>query len=70
MLSHKDAADKVVGVKWNPRSGLKRRRWDGLNSLKYEVIDIAKEKLFTRILVRIDEALVMSMTEKDAKMLL
>ena len=64
MLSHADDADKVVGVPWD-YSGLKRRHWDGINSLRYKVVKIVREKLFTRIIVRIDEALVMSLQEKD-----
>lgn len=65
MLSHAYAPDKVEGVKWD-RSGIKRRHWDGINSLRYEVVQIVKEKLFTRVVVKIDEALVMSLDEKDA----
>ena len=70
MLYHAYSADKVkmIQVPWDQapfRSGLKTRRWDGLNSLRYKVVRIVKEKLFTRIVVEIDEALVMSLQEKD-----
>ena len=61
MLRHENSPDKVVGVKWNQSGNRKgRHKWDGLNSLEYVVVDKVKEKLFTRILVDINETRIMS----------
>ena len=35
--------------------------WDGLNSLKYRVVNVVRSKLFTRIVVAIDEKEVMAL---------
>ena len=46
-------------------SGVKRMSWDGINSLKYKVIKIDKAKLFTRIIVSINEKEVMKAKGKS-----
>ena len=60
MLGHHKDPTRVDGVKWT-HSGRHRQSWDGLNSLDYDLVETERKILFTRILVSIDEARVLSM---------
>lgn len=44
--------------------GVSRMKWDGLNSLKYRVVNVVRSKLFTRIVVDINEKEVMAVKGK------
>lgn len=46
-------------------SGVRRMTWDGLNSLKYKVVKISKTRLFTRVVVDINEKEVMAAKGKS-----
>ena len=59
MLSHKKdtpSPQRFAELK----GGVSRINWDGLTSLKYEVVKKTEEKLYTRITVKINEKEIMS----------
>ena len=60
MITHKKDTPNPDRFR-NLREGVKRMGWDGLNSLKYRVVNVVRSKLFTRIVVAIDEKEVMAL---------
>ena len=65
MLSHKKDKPNPMRIKIL-KEGRKRFAWDGLNSLRYRVVRSEEGQLFTRIVVSIDQAEVMSLDAKSA----
>ena len=64
MITHKKDVPNPIRHKLL-KSGTKRMSWDGLNSLRYEVLKVIKTNLFTRIVVFFNETEIMKFQGKS-----